>query len=137
MGTGFTPEQVAAILLRDGDLCAMSGHPENPDCWGKATTANHRLNRGAGGSKLRNGTGNGCGICNQCNGAIESVALLAALARHLGVKLRQGDDPERSLIWSPFFRQWANITDRALYLTGETDRNVRPSFEEMTADRRD
>jgi hypothetical protein len=68
---------------------------------------------------------------------LRRLQLLAALARHLGVKLRQGDDPERSLIWSPFFRQWANITDRALYLTGETDRNVRPSFEEINADRRD
>lgn len=127
MGTGFTPDQVKWVLLRDGDLCAMSNHPDNPGCWGKATTANHRLNRGAGGSLLRNGMGNANAICNYCNGRIEDSAPLGNLARHLGVKLRQGDNPERILIWSPFFRQWVNVTDAALYLTGETNRNVRPA----------
>ena len=124
--TGFPPALVQAIILRDGGLCAMVG--TTPQCRGRADTANHRLNRKAGGSRQRNGAGNGCGICNTCNGLIESDAALAEIARHRGVKLREGDDPR--LMWSPFFRQWAHVSDDALALTGHTDPHSRPEIPE-------
>ena len=124
MSTGFTPAQVAAVLLRDGGMCALTGR--HPDCNGRADTANHRLNRGAGGSKLRNGMGNACAICHHCNGLIEQNAEYAALARDLGVKLTQGDEPEQIPIWSPFFRQWVQLNDNALTLTGYHDMHARP-----------
>ena len=126
MSTGFTPAQVAATLLRDGGMCALSG--QHPSCTGRADTANHRLNRGRGGSKLRNGMANACAICHHCNGLIEQDAEYATLARHLGVKLREGDTPEQIPLWSPFFRQWVRVDDNALRLTGDTDASSRPDL---------
>ena len=122
MSTGFTPPIVAAVLLRDGGMCALTG--QHPSCTGRADTANHRLNRGRGGSKLRNGMGNACAICTHCNGLIESDAEYATLARRLGVKLREGDTPEQVPLWSPFFHQWVQITDDALHLTGLDNPNM-------------
>ena len=117
--TGFTPEQVAAILLREGSVCAMYGADDR--CRRHATTANHRKNRGAGGSKLRNGLGNGCAICDRCNGDIESDPEYAELARARGVKLRATDEIEGAPLWSPFFDQWVTVDDYALRLTGDRD----------------
>lgn len=128
MSTGFTPEQKAATLIRDGNLCAMIG--ADPRCQRRATTANHRLNRGAGGTADRghgrNGMGNACAICDWCNGQIEDDPVLAAIARHRGVKLRDGATPALEPLWSPFFAQWVQITDHALYLLGLPDPTVRP-----------
>ena len=124
MSTGFTPEQSAAILLRDGGICAMTG--SHKQCTGRADVVNHRLNRGAGGSKLRNGLSNGCAICHTCNGLIESDSRLAEIARARGVKLREGDTPADTPIWSPFFQQWCSLGDNALRLTGFNDLKTRP-----------
>lgn len=126
MTTGFTPAQSAAILLRDGNICAMTGSHEW--CTGRAEVVNHRLNRGAGGSKLRNGLSNGCAICHTCNGLIESDARLAAVARARGVKLRQGEEPADCPIWSPFFHQWVMLSDNALTLTGDINVHARPDW---------
>lgn len=121
--TGFSPEQKAGILQREGSFCAMYGR--NPKCRRQATTVNHRLNRGAGGTSDRgtgkNGTENGCAICWDCNGAIEDNADLSVEAQRLGVKLRDGDDPTRIPMWCVFFHQWVQLRDDALYLTGITD----------------
>ena len=125
MSTGFTSDQSAAILLRDGGICAMTGIHEQ--CTGRADVANHRLNRGAGGSKLRNGLSNGCAICHTCNGLIEADARLAEIARARGVKLRQGEEPADCPIWSPFFHQWVMLSDNALTLTGDNDVDARPN----------
>lgn len=94
--TGFTSAQKAVILWRDGGLCCM--------CGGWADEANHRLNRGMGGRLSLNHYANGCAICHDCNGRIESDPEYAELARQRGVKLREGDDP-RLIGWlSPFYR---------------------------------
>lgn len=123
---GFTPDQVAAVLIRDGAQCALWGIV--PGCTQRATTANHRRNRQAGGSKLRNGMSNACAICDFCNDSIESSSPMADLARYHGVKLVEGDVPARTLIWSPFFTQWVQITDDALLFTGGRNRLLRPDF---------
>lgn len=78
MPTGFTTAQIAAILNRDGHTCPM--------CYRQATTANHRAGRGAGGSRAANVLSNGCAICWECNGRIESDPEFAELARTRGVK---------------------------------------------------
>jgi len=128
--TGFTPLQVEAIKLRDGGMCAMRGTHDR--CTGVADTANHRLNRGAGGSQQRNGLSNGCGICNICNGLIEHDSELADIARRRGIKLREGiTTPTEVPIWSPFFRQWCVLTDDDLRLTGETDELTMPTIEDV------
>lgn len=114
--TGFTPAQVAGCKMRDGEMCVMAGIL--PGCTGRADTANHRLNRGAGGSKMRNGMSNACAICDHCNGLIENDAEAAAEARRRGVKLREGDDPATVPMWHPFYRQMCQPGDTSLELLG-------------------
>lgn len=114
MTNGFTIEQVAAVLMRDGGMCMMTG----AGSCSNHLTANHRLNRKAGGSKLRNGMGNACAICDHHNDRIESDAEAAEVARERGVKLREGQDPEITPMWHPFYRQWTQPTDTALLMLG-------------------
>lgn len=123
---GFTPDQVAAVLVRDGSICAMWGSITG--CRRQATTANHRRNRQMGGSQLRNGMSNACAICDFCNDAIERDASDAAEARALGVKLEEGDIPSRTLMFSPFFSQWVQLTDASLLFTGGRNPFMRPDF---------
>lgn len=119
MSTGFSPAEKGYILIRDGGMCAMFGAP---GCDGdRADEVNHRLNRKAGGSRLRNGMGNGVSIASLCNGHLESDAEFAEEGRRRGVKLVEGQDPEQVPVWSPFFRQWVLLTDGALDFTGITD----------------
>lgn len=134
-GTGFTPTQVDGILMREGTICAMSG-AELPDGTTlprhKATTANHRLNRGAGGTADRgtgrNGTDNGCAICWTCNGLIEDGAELADIARHRGVKLTAGDRPHLVAFWCIFYGQWVQLIGDDMILLGLTDPTTRPEL---------
>ena len=54
---------VAQVLERDGGMCVIGG----PACLGEATVADHRANRGAGGSTVLNDVRcliAACGICN-------------------------------------------------------------------------
>lgn len=93
--TGFTPEQKATCLFRDGHKCSMCGQ--------RATTANHRANRGAGGHRGSNGLANASAICHDCNGRIESDADYAELARARGVKLSRYEDPTAVPYLSPLY----------------------------------
>lgn len=52
------------VLRRDGHMCVIAG----PSCTGRATVADHRANRGAGGSRLLDDPRNliaSCGLENQ------------------------------------------------------------------------
>ena len=54
---------VAQVLERDGGRCVIAG----PACLGEATVADHRANRGAGGSTVLNDMRcliAACGLCN-------------------------------------------------------------------------
>lgn len=93
--TGFTPAEVAACLHRDGDKCAMCGR--------RATTANHRANRGAGGFRAANRLSNASASCHECNGLIESDGPLADVARERGVKISKWDDPTEIPYLSPLY----------------------------------
>ena len=93
--TGFTKKQTAEILERDGGVCLMWG--SNPICAYYADSANHRINRGAGGSKGLNVLVNGCAICSACNGLIESDSTLANVARDRGVKVRSSHNLGRDV----------------------------------------
>lgn len=116
--TGFGPEVTAAIIFRDLGRCVLAGIL--PGCTVKATTANHRRNRQMGGARFRNGMSNGCAICDSCNDAIERDADAAEEARSRGVKLREGDDPATTRMWSVVFRQWVQPTDDGMDLLGGT-----------------
>jgi hypothetical protein len=115
--TGFTPEQVALILLRDGGICAVCGR--------KADTANHRKNRGAGGRPSLNTLDNGCAICHYCNDLIEQDSVAAADARALGAKLSDSE-PLTTPLWSRFYVQWIILYPYHCVLTGLTDKANRP-----------
>ncbi len=72
-------------------------------CGAVAREANHRGNRGAGGSKRANTLANGCAICHECNGRIEADADYAEQARARGVKLSRYDDPTLVPFLSPLY----------------------------------
>jgi hypothetical protein len=93
--TGFSRKQVDEILDRDDNVCLMWG--SNPFCAYYADFANHRINRGAGGSKAMNVTVNGCGICSRCNILIEDDSHLALVARVRGVKVRSSHNVARDV----------------------------------------
>lgn len=93
--TGFSKKQKAEILERDDNVCLMWG--SNPFCAYYADTVNHRINRGAGGSKGLNATVNGCAICGMCNGLIEAEPHMAVVARVRGVKVRSSHNLARDL----------------------------------------
>lgn len=93
--SGFAPEQTRTILFRDGYRCCLCGR--------RAEVANHRINRGMGGRRSLNRLSNGCALCHECNGLIESDAAAARRARELGVKLSDGQDPARISYVSPFY----------------------------------
>lgn len=93
---GFTTEQRAVIIWRDGGRCCM--------CGGVATEANHRINRGMGGRRSLNVYANGCALCHDCNRRIEADADYRAIAIERGVKLLDGQDPAAEPWLSPFYR---------------------------------
>jgi hypothetical protein len=120
--TGFPPDVLAGILIRDGNICAMIGAT---GCRGHvADEGQHRLNRGSGGSSAPyiNSPANGCAIEHGCNWRLEAVAEFAEEGRRRGVKLEQGADPHTIPLWSPFYRQWMTFDiDGSALLTGITD----------------
>lgn len=128
--SGFGPEIIAAALQREGGICAMSGAlvrgvrlPRH-----RAETANHRLNRGAGGSAAANTIDNACAICIDCNGLIESDADYATAARHRGVKLISGERPELVPLWCVFYGMWVQLIGGSMELTGIRDETTRPDL---------
>ena len=114
MSAGFTPEQVQAIMVRDGGMCAMG-------CGRRADTGNHRANRGAGGYRAANRLANGCAICSDCNFRIEYDAIAARKARELGVKISRHDDPELVPFYSPLFGMWAHLHDDGMTFDVDAD----------------
>lgn len=121
--TGFAPDVRDGILLRDGGLCAMLG---TPGCRGqKADEANHRLNRGMGGTSLEavsSHPSNGCALEHDCNWRLEHSAEFAEAGRRRGVKLEAGQDPLSVPMWSVFFRQWVAFdVAGGMHLTGDVD----------------
>ena len=122
---GFPPEIREGIMLRDLNTCMMVGAPGCKS--GPATEANHRLNRGMGGTSLAvvNSTANGCALEHGCNWRLEQSAEFAEEGRRRGVKLEPGEDAETVItttpIWSPPFRQWLILNRAGAHLTGVTD----------------
>lgn len=114
MSTGFTPNEVQAVLMRDGFLCSMG-------CGNRAQTANHRANRGFGGHRGSNRIANAAAICSDCNFRIEYDAVAARKARELGVKISRHDDPERVPFYSPLFGMWAHLHDDGMTFDVDAD----------------
>lgn len=75
----------------------------------EAVSPHHRLNRGMGGSKLRNNSANIIVLCSWLNSALESDAEIAAKARLLGWKLSAGQDSTKVAVWYPKYRSWFRL----------------------------
>lgn len=60
---------VQQVIDRDGGWCLLTG----PHCLGEATVADHRVNRGMGGSKALNVPENLIAACTVCNGWKETA----------------------------------------------------------------
>ena len=84
-------------------------------CWHCAREDNlvphHRANRGAGGSKILDGLQNLILVCAEYNGAMESNAKVAALARDYGHKLSRYQSPTAPCfdVWS---RKWYVLDEK-------------------------
>lgn len=60
---------VQQVLVRDKGFCLLTG----PFCLGEATVADHRVNRGMGGSKALDTFENLIAACHICNGWKETA----------------------------------------------------------------
>lgn len=69
MGKPMGKKLVAAVIHRDGGYCVL----RLPWCQIVATVADHRANRGHGGSRSLDGMSNLIGACGRCNGAKEDA----------------------------------------------------------------
>jgi hypothetical protein len=69
----------------------------------------HRLNRGMGGSKLRDNSANIIVLCSYLNNALESDPNIAEKARGLGWKIRPGQDPEKVAVFYPKYQSWYKL----------------------------
>ena len=97
--------QFAKYLARDLHCCC--------GCIGREDTLipQHRINRGAGGSKLLNRPSNIIVMCSALNGAIESDPRAAAAAREYGWKLSRWEAPETTPFYDLATRAWYLIDD--------------------------
>lgn len=87
------------IIARDGERCVACGA-----VW--QLTIHHRINRGAGGSKLFDGFQHLLTVCNPCNVSFESSAEVAETARSLGYKLSRNANPAVDATQVPVYYQY-------------------------------
>jgi hypothetical protein len=83
----MTKKQFQKYLERDQGGCWHCGST------GDDLIPNHRANRQAGGSKLRDVPSNIIVLCSKANGLLESNAAFAELGRKMGWKLRSHETP--------------------------------------------
>ena len=95
----MTAKQFGRYLERDQGRCYHCGTTDT-------LVPNHRANRGAGGSKLRERPSNVVTLCSRINGEIEADALAAAHAVAMGWKLRSWDDPLAAPVWDTMSGTW-------------------------------
>lgn len=76
----------------------------------KDLTIHHRINRGAGGSKLYDGIAFLLSVCTDCNSLMESDSAFAEAARDKGYKLRRhakpAIDPTEIPVWYQNRNSW-------------------------------
>jgi hypothetical protein len=81
------------FIDRDEGICCHCGTDDD------TLVPQHRLNRGAGGSKERDKPSNIILICSLANGQLESNSTFAQMGRDFGWKLRNGQDPTKTPVW--------------------------------------
>lgn len=89
------------VYERDGGACIAGPVDCSP-----GLTLQHRLNRGMGGSELRDGYENLTTLCGLHNARLEQDAAFASLGRRLGWKLGAGEDPFVVALFSALWGGW-------------------------------
>lgn len=97
------PRDFQKLLARDG-YCLHCGQTE-------AVSPNHRINRGMGGSKLRDQPSNLVVLCSLFNGLIESNAQAADFAKGYGWKLKYWQDPLKEPVYDRVSGLWFTLDD--------------------------
>ena len=92
----ISPNLRKLIFTRDGEACVACGSLQN-------LTIHHRVNRGAGGSKLFDKPAFLLTVCITCNGLFESDSNVATKARELGYKLFRNQKPPADPTAVPVF----------------------------------
>jgi hypothetical protein len=94
----MTPKQFRKYLDRDGGCLHC----------GDATTAvpHHRINRGMGGSKARDGASNIIVMCSVMNGLMESDPIIASMAKEWGWKLESWQESDKVPVWHCVDQRW-------------------------------
>lgn len=95
----MTPKEFAKYLVRDG-ACYHCGST------GDSLIPQHRANRGAGGSKLRDKPANIIVFCSEANGLLESDAAFATRGRLYNWKLYSWQDPEIEPVYEAHTDTW-------------------------------
>jgi len=94
MGSVIPKRIVKGVLERDNQECVISG----PDCVGVATVADHRVNRGSGGSKVLDDPRNLVASCGICNGWKETATgKWLVILRERGVRVEKAATNQESL----------------------------------------
>jgi hypothetical protein len=96
-------KRFARLLERDKG-CVHCGEVE-------AVSPHHRLNRGMGGSKLRDVASNIVVMCSRFNFLMESDSKSAELGRKYGWKLRPWDEPANTPVYFVMAGQWYLLDD--------------------------
>lgn len=99
----MTPKNFARLVARD-HYCLHCGETE-------ALAPNHRINRGMGGSKLRDQPSNFVLLCSLFNGLIESDAHWAQVAKRRGWKLESWQDTLKEPVFDAMSGTWFMFDD--------------------------
>jgi len=97
------------VYARDDERCVSCGTNQN-------LTIHHRVNRGAGGSKLFNGLAYLLLVCTYCNSLFESSADEQERAKELGYKLSRNQSPQPDPTQIPV---WYSYKSQFFYLDNE------------------
>lgn len=98
-----TPKQFLRYVDRDRG-CVHCGRTDT-------IVPHHRANRGMGGSKVRDVPSNIIVMCSYWNGAMESDARAAEVARKYGWKLSGHDTPKDRDVYYPAEGVWYRLDD--------------------------
>lgn len=103
----MTNKQFRKLLDRDGG-CLHCGETV-------AVAPNHRINRGMGGSKVRDVPSNLVVLCSVLNGLIESDSRYARVAKEYGWKLESWQNPREVKVFSTILGKWLLLDDEFGY----------------------
>lgn len=103
----MTNKQFRKLLDRDGG-CLHCGETV-------AVSPNHRINRGMGGSKVRDVPSNLIVLCSVLNGLIESDSRYARVAKEYGWKLESWQNPREVKVFSTILGKWLLLDDEFGY----------------------